>query len=410
MLTSLFSANAILIGLLITLGVLSLIFALLEPGTRAAGGWGASILMMGLGYAILQVQGRAPTLFSVSGEIVMLAGIAVIHGAISRFDLARGPTRIGFVWSTVAACSAVLLWFTFVDPSARARIVVFSASLALLLVWGAMRSIGLPAKINRAPRRLFTGVIWGVAALFIARAAGTLAAGPHSDEYFRFDTLQPLAASISVLLLTALSVALMWMEVSLLNARLAGLASHDALTGVMNHRTLMETCERELSRAEHYHHPLAIASLDIDHFRRINDDHGHAVGDNVLKHVAGLIVSQVNKYDICGRLGGEEFLVIMPQTTTSSALETMERVRRHIEASPYPHRAAPLQITVSIGIAELTGQMSGVEALLGASERALYRAKRGGRNRIETACAEAGAAPGASVAPAVVYTSGAGTG
>ncbi len=406
MLTNPFSANAILLGILITIGILSLVFSRLEPGTRAAGGWGTSILMMGLGYAMLQTDGRVPSLFSVTGEIIMLSGVAVMHGAIRKFRLEKNPIWSPDTWGFVAAGSVLLLWFTFANPSARARIVVFSLGLALLLAWGALRSVTLPGTMNRAPRRLFTGVVWGVAALFVARAIGTIAAGPHEDEHFRHDTLQPFAATIGVLLLTTLSIALMWMEVSLLNARLARLVSQDALTGIMNHRGLMESCERELSRAEHFHEPLSLAMLDIDHFRRVNDDHGHAVGDAVLKHVAELIGADVRKYDTCGRLGGEEFLVIMPQTTTPSALEIMEHVRRQIEATPYLHKAMPMPVTVSIGIAELTDYMGGTDALLGASERALYRAKRGGRNRVETAAVEILDTSTTGVPPAVEYRDG----
>ena len=403
MLTSLFSANAILLGILLTVGILSLVFARLEPGTRAAGDWGTSILMMGLGYAMLQTDGRVPSLFSVTGEIIMLAGIAVMHGAIRKFRLEENPIWSPDTWGFVAACSVLLLWYTFAHPSARARIIVFSLGLALLLVWAALRSITLPGNMNRAPRRLFTSVIWGVAALFVARAIGTIAAGPHEDEHFRHDTLQPFAATIGVLLLTTLSIALMWMEVSLLNARLARLVSQDVLTGILNHRALMESCERELSRAEHFHGSLSIAMLDIDNFRRVNDDHGHAVGDAVLRHVADLIGADVRKYDTCGRLGGEEFLVIMPQTSIAHASDVMERVRQSMEKTPYMHKQTPLAVTVSIGISGLTGNITGLDALMGAAERALYRAKRGGRNRIETSRSEAGEDADPRVAPSVVY-------
>lgn len=93
----------------------------------------------------------------------------------------------------------------------------------------------------------------------------------------------------------------------------------------------------------------------------------------------------------------------MPHTTTSSAVESMEHVRRQVEATPYLHKAVPLPITVSVGIAELSDHMSGVDALLGASERALYRAKRGGRNHIEAASVETGASAEPDVVPVVVY-------
>ena len=386
------SPSGILTAILLALGMLSLAFSRLEPGTRAAGGWGAGLLLLGLGFGMLQIDGRAPTLVSFLSEVLMLSTIPTIHMAIRRFDPQPQQGMRWEYWACAAAAALVLLWFTFVSPSARARVVVFSATIALMSGWAAVMSTYLPSRINRASRQLFIGLIWCASLLFFARTAGTLAAPPHMDEYFRFDALQPIAALIGVLLFIALTVALMWMEVSLLNAKLAQLASRDALTGLRNHRDIMESCEREVARAESYHDPLAVAMLDIDHFKRVNDAHGHAVGDAVLRHLSALLAGESRRHDFCGRFGGEEFLIIMPVTTTAEAASRMEQLRQHISSQPYLAGKLAVNITVSIGIAELANHITHVDALIGAAERAMYRAKRGGRNRVETACSEASAA------------------
>jgi diguanylate cyclase (GGDEF)-like protein len=244
-------------------------------------------------------------------------------------------------------------------------------------------------------------VIWGAVGVFMARGVGTIVAGPHSDDYFRYDMLQPVAATVSMLLITAMTMALMWMEVSLLNARLRSLASHDSLTQLLNHGAIMKACERELSRAERYGEPISLAMIDLDHFKNVNDRHGHAVGDAVLAHVASLIAHDMRKHDIAGRYGGEEFVILMPQTDTAAATISMERLRKRIEDNPFVRSGLSVRVTVSIGIAELANHITGLESLIGASDRALYRAKRSGRNRIETACME-GREPESVTAPVIV--------
>jgi len=383
------SPTDILIAILLALGLLSMTFSRLEPGTRAADGWGVGILLLGFGLAMLQIDGRAPTLLSVTGEILMLSSIPTVHRAIRRLRPDPRPEWKSPLWACVAAASLLLLWFTFVEPSARARVVVFSGTLALMTGWAAAMSVNMPTQINRASRKLFIGLIWCVSILFVARMAGTLAAPAHADEHFQYDTLAPVAALIGVVLFVALTVAMMWMEVSLLNAKLAGLISQDALTGLLNHRAIMESCEREVSRAELHRQPLSAALLDIDHFNSVNDAHGHSVGDAVLRHLSTLLVGESRKHDFCSRFGGEEFLILMPVTGTADAANSMERLRQRIESRPYRDGKLTIPLTVSIGVAELVNHITGVDALIGAAERALYRAKRGGRNRVETASAEA---------------------
>ena len=392
----------LLLGIVLTLGIMSLIFARLEPGTRAAGGWGTSIMMLGLGYALLQWEGRSPTLVSWLSEVVLLSAVAVMHDAVRHFDANERPRLSQALWAAVLLASLALFWFTFMTPSARTRIVIFSFGLSLGMAWAATVSLKLPREINAAARRIFTGVIWGASAVFLARGVGTLVSSPHSDDYFRYDLLQPVAAATSTLLITALTMALMWMEVSLLNARLASLASHDSLTQLLNHGAVMKACERELSRAERYGEPIALAMVDIDHFKNVNDKHGHAVGDAVLAHVASLIAHDMRKHDVAGRYGGEEFVILMPQTNTAAATIRMERLRKRIEDNPYVRSGLSVGVTVSIGIAELANHITGLESLIGASDRALYRAKRGGRNRIETPCQEARGHD--SIAPPVIVT------
>ncbi len=165
---------------------------------------------------------------------------------------------------------------------------------------------------------------------------------------------------------------------------LRDLALHDVLTGILNRRAVSEHLERELSRARRESGLLAVAMVDIDHFKRVNDEHGHQVGDQVLVEAARRLVESRRETDAVGRIGGEEFLVILPDAETEAALSVAERIRETMAATPVPTPAGPLPLTISIGVAATTGGLETADVLVSQADRALYRAKEEGRNRVRT--------------------------
>jgi diguanylate cyclase (GGDEF)-like protein len=161
----------------------------------------------------------------------------------------------------------------------------------------------------------------------------------------------------------------------------------DHLTGVYNRRYLDRRLEEEFARARRHLQPLSVLLVDIDHFKHVNDTHGHASGDVALGHVGHLILNTARSTDIVARFGGEELMVIAPSTPPSQALVLAERVRRRIEMEVLQIERAPnervaIPMTVSIGVAALEWDMAGPAQLLEAADRALYRAKAAGRNRV----------------------------
>ncbi|PZP39588.1 MAG: GGDEF domain-containing protein [Pseudomonas fluorescens] len=162
---------------------------------------------------------------------------------------------------------------------------------------------------------------------------------------------------------------------------LATVASRDGLTGLYDKTTFARLMEEELSRQARFGRPVTLVLIDIDHFKQLNDTHGHADGDVVLAQVAELIAAQARSTDSCGRFGGEEFGVILPEVDTHAGAVLAERVRAAVERA-FAH--TPYSVTVSLGVA--TGS-SGVKAddLVRAADAALYEAKRGGRNCVRVA-------------------------
>ncbi|MEZ5464635.1 MAG: GGDEF domain-containing protein [Lysobacteraceae bacterium] len=159
------------------------------------------------------------------------------------------------------------------------------------------------------------------------------------------------------------------------------LATQDALTGLPNRRHFAETMERELARARRHHRALTLALIDLDHFKRINDDLGHLAGDQVLRRFGALLREQVRADDLPARIGGEEFALLMPESDLAAAQESAERIRQTVADSSFEGGGKALPLTISIGLASWNDRRDTVSALMRAADHALYRAKSDGRNR-----------------------------
>jgi len=164
--------------------------------------------------------------------------------------------------------------------------------------------------------------------------------------------------------------------------RLAESNNRDGLTGVFNRRYLEESLDYEFTRARRYGHPLSVLLLDLDHFKRINDTHGHLAGDEVLRQAARRIASAVRNVDVVGRYGGEEFLVILPETDCDGAHVVAERIRTLIATQPVVYGETAIDISTSIGLATLEAHMAAYTDLVERADTALYQAKRNGRNQV----------------------------
>jgi diguanylate cyclase (GGDEF)-like protein len=160
------------------------------------------------------------------------------------------------------------------------------------------------------------------------------------------------------------------------------LARIDALTGVFNRRAILELLNTEVERARRYGNALTCLMLDLDHFKRFNDEYGHQFGDKVLQRIAGVISEACRTHDHLGRYGGEEFLIILPETRIDGAITFAERVRSVVAETTLDDIKE--RITVSIGVAEWCDGENSASKLISEADRALLEAKAAGRNRIIT--------------------------
>ena len=198
----------------------------------------------------------------------------------------------------------------------------------------------------------------------------------HAYEPEEFEVLQRLADLMAVAV-----------ENQRLLQATRRMAEVDGLTGVCNHRHFKLLLARETERSRSTSQPMALLMADVDHFKRVNDAHGHPAGDAVLRHVAATLARRLRRSDVLARYGGEEFAVLLPGTDARAAAKLAEDLRAEVEREParLAPPQAPLHVTLSLGVAALPEDADSESRLLEAADRALYHAKRSGRNRVALA-------------------------
>jgi len=159
------------------------------------------------------------------------------------------------------------------------------------------------------------------------------------------------------------------------------LAHHDPLTKLSNRRDAISVLKRETARIKRNKEPLVVILCDIDHFKKINDNYGHSVGDKVLVELAQLFLKQMREQDCISRWGGEEFLFILPQTSAQNAYILAEKIQRKLEKNPIAHDDHQITVTVSMGIEQFDGSKS-IDEVINSADKYLYQAKHAGRNKI----------------------------
>lgn len=247
----------------------------------------------------------------------------------------------------------------------------------------------VPAMVASAV--LFTVVATGLVAIAAHTAApeGRWREVLWNRESLMLDVVE-LCVGVLVTIACALSPALLLLALppvvllqrSLMHQQLQAAARTDAKTGLLNAAAWQREADTEIARATRTHEALALLLIDIDHFKRVNDSHGHLIGDQVLVGVANALVGQLRDYDVVGRFGGEEFVVLLPGADTLEACRVAERLRGRVRRLAVPADDATVVVTISVGIALFRTHGQDLIDLLASADLALYRAKESGRDRI----------------------------
>lgn len=246
---------------------------------------------------------------------------------------------------------------------------------------------GLSRRFGRALLRLG---LWRATALLtiLVWMAAVVGAQAMISLLGRGDrTVAIVSASTLSLLLTPLVGARLLrlvFQLELARQRIGVLATHDELTGLAHRRHFLEIAEREWERARRYGNDAALLLIDADHFRRINDDHGHLCGDELLRRIATAAAAALRQPDLVARSGGEELIVFLPQTDPLGALDVAERIRARVQDLRLPWQGFEVGTTVSVGVAPLRSEMPSLDCMIQEADAALRAAKADGRNCVRT--------------------------
>jgi len=337
--------------------------------------WATAIPLF-VGSTVLFSQQQSHPFFHVilANTLILLGVLYMGWGMLAFYE--RPVPRARSVAIALALLVGTLAWYTFVRPLFHVRLAVMSITLSALfayLCW-------LPLRYGR---RSLGSIITSLAFTLTAvsclfRMVTVTAQLDQPTGLLDFGTLQVLyLASFNVSLLIG-AVGFILMANERLRTILEFNASHDALTGTLNRGAFFQVATAQFEKSQATGTPCSVVLLDLDHFKLINDLHGHAVGDLVLQDFCRSLRTVLRPIDTLGRYGGEEFVILLPGMTHNEAAAMAHRLRAAIQPSPSLPR-----YTVSIGFSTLTPSIASIDELLIGADKALYRAKKNGRNRIE---------------------------
>jgi len=373
--------------------VLSIILFLIWRSRKTYPGFGLWTAGNGLyaaGFMLIALRGMIPNILSITlANIFLLSAAVLFLEGVRRFRGISG--RPISTISLVVLPVLLVTYFTFVTDDTTMRVVVYSAFYAViagLVAWELFRN----ARLEQRFSLWFTGSLFAMHALFMVFRVVLTFLNPGPHDLLAPNLIQTLTFLISLLLGIAWTFGFVMLnserlEVDLKNAQveLQRLAETDFLTGIANNRRFFEDGEREIQRARRYGHTLVALMLDLDHFKKVNDTHGHAAGDKVLVAMTDTFRHLLRDIDVFGRLGGEEFAILLPETDLAGGRATAERLRTAIAETQIDAGHRILKITISIGVALLSPDDAGLDSVLKRADDAMYEAKRHGRNRVVAA-------------------------
>ncbi len=364
----------------VTMGFVLLMLRRHYPGSiRGMWLWGLAPLTAAASTPFFGFEALLPPLVVVlAGNGLLMAGFALFYFGSRRFHGLRSGWR---PWAVVGLLAlAWHAWFLLVQPDYRLRLGAFGATLAVLLAL----HVQLLLREGRGFAARFTaGVLTVQMLVLVARAASTYWLDSADTHRFAPSPVQAVYVatySFSVLLV---SVGVLLMASERLRSEFEHQANHDSLTGTLSRRVLLQDGSLEFARWQRHRHGFAVLMLDLDCFKQVNDAHGHQIGDRVLQRVVQAIGQPLRSVDRLGRYGGEEFLVLLPQTDAAGAQRVAERMRQAVQEQPAGNGLPAC--TVSVGVAAVAPGDDSLHAVLTRADAALYRAKDAGRNRVEVA-------------------------
>lgn len=344
--------------------------------------WAQASLCIGLALisSYIEVTPPGDAWIIVSGATLMGAGIGLQFNGIRAFKSGRCDKRIPWLMGGLMLISS--FWFVILHPDIHARVIANSLIFGLGCA-ACARELFIRIEQPLRTAYWFTGSAFGLIAItFLVRAVVVFSSPADTYRLYASIPINPVTFFIGSLAQTCLAFGFVLMLNYQLATNLQKLASRDALTGALNRRSLEEEAARLWARCLRTGDTLAIMMLDVDHFKSINDRHGHQTGDEVLRRLAAIAQGSIRSDDYFARYGGEEFCILLPSTTEEEAWVLAERLRQRYAEMKMEFNGAYLDSTISIGVADSSQIGQELASLIAAADQAMYRAKQAGRNRV----------------------------
>jgi len=376
-------AQTVVLALLIMhylLGGLCLAAARSERPSAALRLWGWGLLIYATGLAITLVRVvPLPLSLTLGNALIAWAPIITVAGV-----LANTPVRLKPRWTypVLAVTIIALAWNNFsADPRTMVNLVAPSVLAVALFGVGAYWLLRLPPPAAVLAARFMAITMLVALWVWVLRIAFIWNISRVTNDRDSVDLVISLFAIVQMVVAVACTMALFWIEVRKAELTLIQAALTDTLTGVPNRRAVLERFNEMESLAVRHGHPFGLLILDIDHFKQFNDRYGHLTGDRVLRHVADTLARGRRAGDFLGRVGGEEFVVLI-NGDQAIAMAAADRLRMQIQENTLDCDGQMLSLTVSGGLAMFPADGVDWDKLFGEADRRLYASKHGGRNRI----------------------------
>ena len=380
-----FAAAVLSLGILVLCcGSVALFVVRLTSPNLQGIGWLSGAFAAGAVSAGLMFASDQPILSVLGADLVVLLSFMLLHVAVLKLV---DPAPVPFWHGGLLLGLQMLVDMLHILGLAtgRIRIIAIGISIAIqtgttaLVLWRfSRRQVRVPA--------LFSAVLLASFAAFNVVRSGFETFDFHNRALNHELTIAAFCLFIFVAL--GLAFGFFWMTTAVLTLELEHMASTDPLTRLYNRRVFLKWCEKELLRSQRTHTPFSLLMVDLDHFKRVNDNFGHQVGDEVLCAAVEKMQDSVRGIDILCRWGGEEFAVLLPNAASEATLLVAERIRENIRkiALPKTHSRSQseygFELTASIGTATYRDLDDGIAGMLQRADRALYAAKQAGRNRV----------------------------
>ena len=340
--------------------------------------WAVGALMSAAGLLCLALRDLAPVwVTEILANALLLPGWMIFDYGIARAAGKKPSVKLGLLLCALAIGS--LAWHSFVEPDRAARIFVHHMVLAAFDFYAAYACLCCVKSGRRITFRLIASLLFLLVLSYLWRIA---------DDVFAI-TLLPQAipsrvflVAVSTVIFPMITMLLALQTSQRLQEEMNTQARLDMLTGAFNRRAFDEFVNSEWSRTVRYGYPFSVLMVDIDHFKKFNDQYGHQAGDAALVQVSNAAQAAFRTNDVWCRYGGEEFVALLPNTTLEQALLVAERLRCSVEKTTISAPGGSLSLSVSIGVAERFSTHTHWAELLAAADSALYKAKAAGRNRV----------------------------